>query len=97
MQGRNRDRDIENRQVGTVREREGGTNWEIRIEIHTHTHTHTHTCCAVLSLSLLSHVSNSVNPWTVARQAPLSMGILQARILEWVAMPSSGGSSLLRD
>ena len=28
-----------------------------------------------------------------ARQAPLSMGILQARILEWVAMPSSRGSS----
>ena len=26
---------------------------------------------------------------TIARQAPLSMGILQARILEWVAMPSS--------
>ena len=32
---------------------------------------------------------NSVSPWTVARQAPLSMGILQARILEWVAMSSS--------
>ena len=31
------------------------------------------------------------------RQAPLSMGILQARILEWVAMPSSRGSSRLRD
>ena len=31
--------------------------------------------------------------WTVARQAPLSMGILQARILYWVAMPSSRGSS----
>ena len=30
---------------------------------------------------------------TVARQAPLSMGILQARIVEWVAMPSSRGSS----
>ena len=28
----------------------------------------------------------------VARQAPLSMGILQARILEGVAMPSSRGS-----
>ena len=28
-------------------------------------------------------------PSTVARQAPLSMGILQARILQWVAMPSS--------
>ena len=27
--------------------------------------------------------------WTVARQAPLSI----ARILEWVAMPSSRGSS----
>ena len=28
----------------------------------------------------------------VACQASLSMGILQARILEWVAMPSSRGS-----
>ena len=35
--------------------------------------------------------------WTVARQAPLSMGILQARILEWVAMPYSRGSSWPRD
>ena len=33
----------------------------------------------------------------VACQAPLSMGILQARILEWVAMPSSMGSSQPRD
>ena len=31
--------------------------------------------------------------WAVALQAPLSMGILQARILEWVAMLSSRGSS----
>ena len=29
----------------------------------------------------------------MACQAPLSMGILEARILEWVAMPSSRGSS----
>ena len=35
--------------------------------------------------------------WTVTHQAPLSMGILQARILEWVAMPSSRGSSQPRD
>jgi len=35
-------------------------------------------CCAVPSCSVMS---NSVTPWTVARQAPLSMGILQARIL----------------
>ena len=38
-----------------------------------------------------------VTPWTVALQAPLSMGILQARILEWIAMPSSRGSSQPRD
>ena len=40
---------------------------------------------------VLSHsvMSDSVTLWTVACQAPLSMGILQARILEWVAMPSS--------
>ena len=31
--------------------------------------------------------------WTVAHQAPLSMRILQERILEWVAAPSSRGSS----
>ena len=36
-------------------------------------------------------------PWTVARQAALSMGILQARILEWVVVPSSRGSSQTRD
>ena len=35
--------------------------------------------------------------WTVAHQAPLSMGILQARMLECVAMPSSRGSSQPRD
>ena len=42
-------------------------------------------------LSYCSRVWLFVTPWTVARQAPLSMGILQARILEWVAMPSSRG------
>ena len=30
-------------------------------------------------------------------QAPLSMAILQARIVEWAAMPSSRGSSPPRD
>ena len=35
--------------------------------------------------------------WLVAHQAPLIHGILQARILEWVAMPSSRGSSQPRD
>ena len=39
-----------------------------------------------------SHVQLCATLWTVAHQAPLSMGILQARTLEWVAMPSSRGS-----
>ena len=34
---------------------------------------------------------------TVARQAPLSMEILRARLLEWVATPSSKGSYWSRD
>ena len=33
----------------------------------------------------------------LAHQTPLPMGILQARILEWVATPSSWGSSQPRD
>ena len=44
-----------------------------------------------------SVVSDSVTLQTVACQAPLSMGILQARIQEWVAMPSSRGSFQPRD
>ena len=38
-------------------------------------------CCRFQSLS---HGQLFATPWTVARQAPLSMGILQARILGWV-------------
>ena len=45
-----------------------------------------------------SDMSDSLQPlWTVAHQAPLSMGILQARILEWAAISSSrrfSGSNL---
>ena len=41
-------------------------------------------------LSHFSHVRLSATPWTMACQAPLSMGILQARVLEWVAMPPPG-------
>ena len=47
----------------------------------------------VLCAELLSGVQLFVTPWTIACQAPLSMGILQTRILEWVVMPSSKGSS----
>ena len=47
--------------------------------------------CAMLGF--FSHVQLFATLWTVAHQAPLSLGILQVRIWEWVAMLSSGGSS----
>ena len=50
-------------------------------------------CCAYF----LSHVRLFVTPCAVACWAPPSMAILQARMLEWVAMPSSLGSSHPRD
>ena len=37
------------------------------------------------------------NPWAGTHQGPLSMGILQARILEWIVLSSSRGSSKPRD
>ena len=53
-------------------------NWETGIDIYA-------LCCA----SLLSCVRLFVTPWTAACQAPLSVGILQARILRRVAMTFS--------
>ena len=41
-------------------------------------------------LSHFSHVRLFETPWTAAHQAPPSMGILQARILEWVPCPPPG-------
>ena len=51
-----------------------------------------HILCAVLCL-VTQLCLTLCDPVIVAHQVPLSMGILQARILERVAMPSSGGSS----
>ena len=48
---------------------------------------------AVSMLSCFSHVPLVVTPWTVAPQPSSVLGILQVRILEWLAMPSSRGSS----
>ena len=56
----------------------------------------THSLCACI-WSCFSHVRLFATPWTAACQAPLSTGILQARILEWVAMPSPRESSRPRD
>ena len=50
-------------------------------------------CCALS----LSSAWLFVTQWTLAHLTSLSMGILQSRILKWVVMPSSRGSSQLRD
>ena len=44
-----------------------------------------------------SHILLFATLWTVTCQASVSMGILQAGILEWVVMPSSRWSSQARD
>ena len=49
------------------------------------------------SVSHLVMSDSFATPWTLAHQAPLSVGILQARLLEWVAIPFSRGSSWPRD
>ena len=49
----------------------------------------THAVCA----QSFSCVQLFATPQTIAGQAPPSLGTLQARILQWVAMPSSRGSS----
>ena len=49
------------------------------------------------SVSHFGHVRLFVTTWTVARQAPLSMGFFQARILGWVAISFSRGSFRPRD
>ena len=51
-------------------------------------------CCV---LSLFSHVWLFEIPWIVALWGSSVHGILQARILEWVAILSSRGSSPPRD
>ena len=48
---------------------------------------------AQLCLALCDPTDCSLPPWTAAHQALLSLGILQAKILDWVAIPSSRGSS----
>ena len=51
----------------------------------------------LLLLCCFLHVWFCVIPWTIACKALLLMGILQTKIMEWVAMLSSGASSQPRD
>ena len=45
----------------------------------------------------LSRVRLFATPWTIASQAPLSMGFFQAIVLEWIAISFSKGSLQPRD
>ena len=54
--------------------------------------------CAYVCMCLVTQLYTTLSTlWTVAHQTRLSMGILQARILEGVAFPFSRGSSQPRD
>ena len=55
-------------------------------------------CVRVCVVNRFSHVQLFATLWTIHSPLGSSVhGILQARILEWVAMPSSRGSSRPRD
>ena len=69
------------------------SSWEEDLAIFIHQPGSTLSICCLVSTSCLTLATLG----TVARQASLSMGILQARILEWGAMSSSRGSSRPRD
>ena len=60
--------------------------WEVILEIFRDQHV-----CVLIHVWLFAILC------TLAHQAPLSMGILQARILKWVALSSSKGSSQPRN
>ena len=47
--------------------------------------------CVCVCVCVFSHVRLFVTPWTIAHQVLLSMGVLQARILEWIAISYSRG------
>ena len=67
---------------------------QVCVYMHKYINVNTHVLCCSQSFS---HVQLFATSWTVAHQAPLFMGILQARILEQVAIPSSRGSFQHRD
>ena len=54
-------------------------------------------CVYVCLLSGFSHVQLFATLWIIAHQAPPSMVIAQARLLEQIVMPSSRGSSRAKD
>ena len=69
------------------------------VYIYTHMHIHVCACMYIHTYIYICMYAQSFNfsnffvtPWTVAHQDPLSMGISQAGILEWVAVSFSRAS-----
>ena len=91
-----------NPKQNSLRKWEGKGCGCLKSQLAGHTHRDTASDLPLPSPLLLlpgcfSHVWLCATPCTAAHQALLSMGILQARILEWVAMSSSRGSFQPRD
>ena len=89
LQGSKGDTDVRTDWV-TVREGEDGMTWESSIETYT---SPTCNVAAAAAAYLLSSVRLCATLWTAAPSGSSVHGILQARVLEWVSMPSSRGSS----
>ena len=68
------------------------SNWEFQESNSAHLITVSTNCSVSSHVQLCNPMSR-----TIACQASLSMGFFQARILEWVAISSSRGSSQPRD
>ena len=66
---------------------------------HTHTHTHTHTTSYLkLVLCFLTQLCTALcNTMDHSSRGSSVHGVLQARILEWAALPSSRGSTQHKD
>ena len=69
--------------------------FEKNIYIYTHTHIHIHIVIAVVQL--LSHAWLFCNRMDCSPPGSSIYGVFQARILEWVAISFSRGSSQTRD
>ena len=63
--------------------------------IHIYKYTHTHTCAVLCLVAQLC--PTLCDPMDCNLSGSSVHGIFQARILEWVAMPSSRGSSQFRN
>ena len=86
--------------VGDLRDVGSMPGLDIYVHIHTYIYLFIYVCMSVLCvLCCFSHVQlfEPHGLYPARLLCPLSMGILQARILKWVAMPSSRGSFQPRD